>query len=128
MTGPSSAGDPGAGAPPATVPCGKCGRPVGLQAKRCLYCGEYRITAQPGTPEHAAQRAAADEDAKRMARQAVIYKEGMGFGGGRGKKGFTTWAREQSTPVRLLAGAALMPLLLFVPFRVFRMVKEIFRP
>lgn len=114
-------------APQTTVPCAKCKRPVGLQAKRCLYCGEYRITAEPGTPEHAAQRAAAEEDAKRMARQAAIYKEGMGLGGRR-NQGFTARMREQSLPVRLLVGAALMPLLLFVPFKVFKMVKEIFRP
>src|SRR5439155_15057399 len=65
---------------PSTAPCPKCGRPLAVSAKRCLYCGHVRILAAPGTPEYDAERAAAEADAKRLERQKVIYQHGMGLG------------------------------------------------
>lgn len=114
---------------PATAPCPKCGRPLAASAKRCLYCGHTRILAPPGTPEHDAERAAAEADAKRLERQKVIFQHGMGLGKTAAKPSLGERLRQQSLPVRLAVMVVAVPALMLVaPFKAFRLVKEVFRP
>ena len=116
-------------AKPATAPCPKCGRPLALSAKRCLYCGTYRILAAPGTPDYEAERAAADADAKRVERQKVAFQHGMGLGQRTAAPSLGDKLREQSLPVRLLVMAVAVPVLLLVwPPKAIRLVKDVFRP
>lgn len=97
--------------------------------KRCLYCGHTRILAAPGTPEYEAERAAAEADAKKLERQKAIYQAGMGLGKTSAPTGFASKLREQSFPVRLLVMAVLVPLMMVtVPFKAFRLVKDVFQP
>ncbi|HET7790713.1 MAG TPA: zinc ribbon domain-containing protein [Gemmatimonadales bacterium] len=111
---------------PTTVPCAKCGRPVSDQAKRCLYCGTYRITAQPGTPEYEAEKKAADEDAKRVERQKVIYAHGMGLGKSAAKPTLVERLSHESLPVRLAASLIALPLLAIWPPLGIKWVKGLF--
>ncbi len=114
---------------PATTPCPKCGRPLALAVKRCVYCGHTRILAQPGTPEYEAERAAADADAKRLERQKVLYQHGMGLGKSAAKPPLGERLRHQSLLVRVAVMAVFVPALMLVsPFKAFRLVKEVFRP
>jgi hypothetical protein len=97
--------------------------------KRCIYCGHTRILAAPGTPEYEAERAAAEADAKKLERQKAIYQAGMGLGKSAVKPGLATRLREQSLGVRLLVMAVLVPLMMVtVPVRAFRLVKDVFEP
>lgn len=114
---------------PPTAPCPKCGRPLALAVKRCVYCGHTRILAPPGTPEYDAERAAAETEAKRLARQKVMYQHGMGLGKSAAKPPLAERLRHQSLPVRVAVMAVLVPALMLVsPFKAFRLVKEVFRP
>jgi hypothetical protein len=96
------------------------------QAKRCLYCGAYRITATPGTPEFEAQTRAAAEDAKRVERQKVIYGHGVGLGKSARKPSLAERLRHESLPVRLVAGLLAIPLLAIWPPWAIKWVKELF--
>jgi hypothetical protein len=96
------------------VSCLKCGRPIAAQAKRCLYCGTYRITAAPGTPAFEAEKKAAEEDAKRVERQRVLYAHGVGLGKA-AKPSLAERLRNESLPVRLVAGLLAIPLLVLWP-------------
>jgi hypothetical protein len=116
-------------APPATTPCQKCRRPVAVTAKRCTYCGTYRILAAPGTPEYEVERAAADADAKRVERQKALYQHGMGLGKSAAKPSLAARLREQSLPVKVVVMLVVVPLMMFVnPFKAFALAKEVFRP
>jgi hypothetical protein len=116
-------------AKPATTPCPKCRRPLADGVKRCIYCGHVRILAAPGTPEYEAERAAAEAEAKKLERQKAIYQAGMGLGKASAPSGFASKLREQSLPIRILVMVILVPLLMVtVPFKAFRVVKDVFRP
>jgi len=115
--------------PPATTPCPKCRRPLAATAKRCTYCGTYRILAKPGTPEYEVERAAAEADAKRIERQKVIFQHGMGLGKPAAKPSLAERLRQQSLPVKVAVMLVVVPLLMFVsPFKAFKMAKEVFHP
>ena len=115
--------------PLAPVPCPKCRRPLAPTAKRCPYCGNYRILAAPGTPEYEVERAAAEADAKRVERQKVIFQHGMGLGKTAAKPSLAERLREQSLPVKVAVMLVVVPLLMLVaPFKAFRLAKEVFRP
>jgi DNA-directed RNA polymerase subunit RPC12/RpoP len=115
--------------PPATTPCPKCRRPLAATAKRCTYCGTYRILAKPGTPEYEVERVAAEADAKRVERQKVIYQHGMGLGKSAAKPSLAARLREQSLPVKVAVMLVVVPLMMFVnPFKAFALAKEVFRP
>ena len=111
---------------PATVPCAKCGRPMGEQAKRCLYCGTHRITAPPGSPEFEVQQKEAEEDAKRVERNTVIYSYGKGLGKSARKPSLAERLRNESLPIRLAAGLLAIPLLAIWPPWAIKWVKELF--
>ena len=97
--------------------------------RRCVYCGHTRILAAPGTPEYEAERAAAEADAKRLERQKVIYQHGMGLGKSAAKADLGERLRQQSFPVRIAVMLVLVPLLIVVnPFKLFKVVKAVFRP
>jgi hypothetical protein len=96
------------------------------QAKRCLYCGTYRITAAPGTPEFEAEKQAAEEDAKRVERQKVIYSHGMGLGKSANRLSLAERLRHESLPVRLLAGLLAIPMLAIWPPWAIKWVKGLF--
>ena len=116
-------------AKPATAPCPKCGRPLAVTAKRCLYCGTYRILAAPGTPEYEAEKAAADADAKKVERQKVAFQYGMGLGKTREPASLGAKLRQQTPLVRFLAIAILVPVLMMVwPPKAIRLVKDVFAP
>ena len=102
----------------------KCGRPVAAQAKRCVYCGTYRITAAPGTPAFEAEKKAAEEDAKRVERQRVIYEHGVGLGTA-AKTPLVERLRHESLPVRLAAGLVAIPLLVVWPPWAIRWIKKL---
>jgi hypothetical protein len=108
------------------MPCRKCGRPVADQAKRCLYCGTYRITAQPGTPEYDAELQAAEDDAKRVERQRLIFSHGVGLGKRDAKPSFTEQLRSASLPVRFGAALLAIPLLVVWPPLAIKWLKELF--
>ena len=115
--------------PPATTPCAKCRRPVAVTAKRCTYCGNYRILAAPGTPEYEVERAAAESDAKRVERQKVIYQHGMGLGKSAAKPSLAERLRQQSLPVKVAVMLVVVPLMMFVaPFKAFKLAKDVFQP
>jgi hypothetical protein len=115
--------------PPATAPCPKCRRPLAAAAKRCPYCGHYRILAAPGTPEYGAERAAADADAKRVERQKALFQHGMGLGKTAAKASFAERLRQQSLPVKVVVMLIVVPLMMLVaPFKAFRLAQEVFRP
>jgi len=101
--------------PAATSPCEKCGRPVALTAKRCIYCGTFRYTSAPGTPERAAEEVAAREDEKKMKQQAALYRAGVGM---------------RKEPDENVSGGIVKALLmLFVdPFATFKILRKMFRP
>lgn len=100
-----------------TAPCVKCGRPVAETAKRCIYCGAVKFTSAPGTPERAAEEAAALEDDKKLKRQAALYRAGVGVPKGE---------PESEGGVGGLLKALLM---LFVnPFATFKMLRRMFKP
>lgn len=102
--------------PAATSPCDKCGRPVAHTAKRCIYCGQFRFTAPPGTPERTAEEAAAEADAKKLKQQAALYRGGVGMPKG------------ESSPDQG-AGVLKALVMLFVnPFASFKILRKIFRP
>lgn len=111
---------------PTTIACAKCGRPVAEQAKRCLYCGTYRITAAPGTPEFEAEKKAADADAKRVAREKVAYAHGMGLGKSANKPTMAERLRGKSFPIRLAAGLLAIPLLAIWPPWAIKWMKALF--
>jgi DNA-directed RNA polymerase subunit RPC12/RpoP len=114
---------------PTTTPCAKCRRPLAAAAKRCPYCGTYRILAAPGTPEYEAERAAADADAKRVERQKALFQHGVGLGKSAAKPSLAERLQQQSLPVKVAVMLVVVPLLMFVsPFKAFRMAKEVFRP
>lgn len=99
-----------------TAPCAKCGRPVAETAKRCLYCGAPRYKTAPGTPERAAEEAAALEEEKKLKRQAALYRAGVGM------------AKGEASPDQ---GAGLLTALvmLFVnPIASFKILRKIFKP
>jgi hypothetical protein len=96
------------------------------QSKRCLYCGTQRIIASAGTPEFEAEKKAAEEDAKRVERQKVIYSHGMGLGKSAGKPRLVERLRNESLPVRLLAALVAIPLLAIWPPWAIKWVKELF--
>jgi len=102
--------------PVSSSPCEKCGRPVALTAKRCIYCGAFRFTSAPGTPEREAEESVAREDEKKLKQQAALFRGGVGMPKG------------ESAPDQ---GAGLLKALvmLFVnPFATFKILKKIFRP
>ena len=99
-----------------TAPCAKCGRPVAETAKRCIYCGTVKYASAPGTPERAAEEAAAAEEDKKLKRQAALFRAGVGVPKG------------EASPDQ---GAGLVKalLMLFVnPFASFKILKKMFRP
>jgi hypothetical protein len=96
------------------------------QARRCVYCGTHRITAAPGTPEFEAETKAAEEDAKRVERQKVIYAHGRGLGKSVGKPSLAERLRHESLPVRLVAGLLAIPLLAIWPPWAIKWVKGLF--
>jgi len=111
------------------IPCPQCKRPLGAGVKRCIYCGYTRLLSAPGTPEHAAETAAAEADAKKLERQKVIYQHGMGLGKTSTKTSMAEQLRRQTPLVRILIGLPLfLVLFLLMPFKAFKMVKEVFRP
>ena len=115
--------------PASTTPCPKCRRPLAAAAKRCPYCGHYRILAAPGTPEYEAERAAADADAKRVERQKALFQHGMGLGKTAAKPSLAERLRQQSLPVKIAVMLVVVPLMMFVnPFKAFRLAQEVFRP
>ena len=121
-----SASIPSASAP---APCPKCRRPLAAAAKRCPYCGHYRILAAPGTPEYEVERAAAESDAKRVERQKALYQHGMGLGKSAVKPSLADRLRQQSLPVKVAVMLVVVPLMMFVaPFKAFRLAQEVFRP
>lgn len=104
--------------PAPTSPCEKCGRPVALTAKRCIYCGTFRYKSLPGTPERAAEEAVAREDEKKLKQQAAMYRAGMGLpkdakGPPAGKPLDVVW---------------LLPMLMVRPIWAFKKIAAIFRP
>ena len=99
---------------------------MGAQAKRCLYCGTYRITAAPGTPEFELEQKAAEEDAKRVERQKVIYGFGKGLGKSARKPPLAERLRHESLPIRLAAGLLAIPLLAIWPPWAIKWVKGLF--
>ena len=109
-----------------TVPCPKCGRPMGEQAKRCLYCGATRITAAPGTPEFEAEQKAAEEMAKKVEIQKAIYSAGMGTGVKAKKPSITDQLREQPAPVKFLAALFALPLVAIWPPWGIKWLKALF--
>lgn len=111
---------------PTTTPCRKCGRPLGEQAKRCLYCGTYRVTAAPGTPEYEAETKAAEEDAKRVERQKLIFSQGMGLGKRAAKPSLAAQLRSAALPVRFFAALLAIPLLAVWPPWAIKWIKELF--
>jgi len=111
------------------IPCPKCKRPLGAGVKRCIYCGYTRLLAAPGTPEYQAEKAAADVEAKKLERQKAIYSAGMGLGKTSTKPGLVEQLRRQTPLVRVMIGLPLfLVLFLVMPFKAFKMVKEVFRP
>ena len=96
------------------------------QAKRCLYCGTYRITAQPGTPEYDAELKAAEEDAQRVERQRLIFSHGVGLGKRDAKPSLTEQLRSASFPVRLGAALLAIPLLVVWPPLAIKWLKGLF--
>jgi len=97
--------------------------------KRCIYCGYTRLLSAPGTPEYEAEKKLAEADAKKLERQKVIYQHGMGLGKTSTKPGLVERLRRETPLVRALIMLPLFPLLLLtVPFKAFKMVKEVFRP
>jgi hypothetical protein len=97
--------------------------------KRCIYCGYTRILAAAGTPEHAAETKAAAADALKLERQKAIYQHGMGLGKTSTKPGMVEQLRRQTPLVRVAIGLPLfLVLFLVMPFKAFKMVKEVFRP
>jgi hypothetical protein len=111
---------------PVTIPCAKCGRPLAEQSKRCVYCGTYRITAAPGTPEFEAQRKAAEEDAKRVERQKVIFAHGLELGTRVHRPTVLERLRNESLPTRLAAGLLAIPLVLIWPPWAVKWVRGLF--
>jgi hypothetical protein len=111
---------------PTTVACPKCGRPMAEQARRCLYCGTYRIIAQPGTPEYEAERKAAEEDAIRVERQKLMYAHGIGLGKRAAKSTLTEQLRSASLPVRFAAALLAIPLLVIWPPLAIKWMKGLF--
>jgi hypothetical protein len=95
-------------------------------AKRCVYCGTHRITAAPGTLEFEAETKAAEEDAKRVERQKVIYAHGMGLGKSAGTPSLVARLRHESLPVRLMAAFLAIPLLVIWPPWAIKWVKGLF--
>jgi hypothetical protein len=103
--------------PTPASPCEKCGRPVALTAKRCIYCGTFRYKTAPGTPEREAEEATAREDEKRLKQQAALYRAGVGM------------PKEAQAPDRTLGAVIKVVLMLFVnPFSAFKQLRGIFRP
>ena len=99
-----------------TAPCSKCGRPVAETAKRCLYCGAPQYKAAPGTPERAAEEAAALEEDKKLKRQAALYRAGVGI------------PKSEASPDQS-AGLVKALLMLFVnPISSFKILRNIFKP
>lgn len=111
---------------PTTTPCPKCGRPMGEQAKRCLYCGTPRITAAAGTPEFEAQKKAAEEQTKQVELQKAIFSAGLGPGMRTKKPSITDQLRGQSAPVKLLAALFAIPLICIWPPWGIKWLKELF--
>ncbi len=96
---------------------------------RCIYCGYTRLLSAPGTPAYEAEQAAAELDAKKLERQKVIYQHGMGLGKTSTKPGMVEQLRRQTPLVRVMIGLPLfLVLFLVMPFKAFKMVKEVFRP
>ena len=115
--------------PPATTPCLKCRRPVAVTARRCTYCGTYRILAAPGTPQYEPERAAADADAKRVERQKVLFQHGMGLGKSAAKPSLAERLRQLPLPAKIVVMLVVVPAMMFVaPFKAFRLAQEVFRP
>jgi len=115
--------------PRAAAPCPKCRRPLAATAKRCPYCGSYRILAAPGTPEYEAERAVADADAKRVERQKVLFQHGMGLGKSAAKPSLAERLRELPLPAKIVVMLVVVPAMMFVaPFKAFRLAQEVFRP
>jgi len=104
-------------APAKTTPCAKCGRPVAEGAKRCIYCGAFRFTSAPGTPEREAEEKEAAESERKLKQQAALYRAGMGIpkGGPKSDKN--------------LANIVKAIIMLFInPFAAIKHIKAIFRP
>jgi hypothetical protein len=91
-----------------------------------VYCGTYRITAAPGTPEFEVQQKEAGEDAKRVERNKVIYGYGKGLGKSVRKPSLAERLRHESLPVRLAAALLAIPLLVIWPPWALKWVKELF--
>lgn len=102
-----------------TAPCAKCGRPVAATARRCLYCGAPQYKSAAGTPERAAEEAAALEEEKKLKRQAALYRAGMGM------------PKDAKAPSggKNLENILKAILMLFLnPFAAIKHIKAIFRP
>ena len=100
-----------------TTPCAKCGRPVAVTAKRCIYCGAPRFKSAPGTPERAAEEKAALEDDRKLKQQAALYRAGVGIPKG------------EPAPEKNLGNILKALLMLFInPFSAFKTIKRMFRP
>lgn len=112
-----------------STPCPQCRRPLAAGVKRCIYCGYTRLLSAPGTPEHEAEKKAAAADALKLERQKAIYQAGMGLGKTSTKPGLVERLRRETPLVRVLIGLPLFLILFLVmPFKAFRMVKDVFRP
>jgi hypothetical protein len=111
---------------PVSIPCAKCGRPIAEQSKRCLYCGTYRVTAAPGTPEFEAETKKAEADAKRVEREKAAYGHGMGLGKSAMKPTLAERISRKSLPVRIAAALLAIPLLAIWPPWAIKWVKSLF--
>lgn len=111
---------------PVTVPCANCARPVAEQSTRCVYCGTYRITAAPGTPDFEAQQKEAEENAKRVERNKVIFAHGKGLGKTARNPTLVERLRHESLPVRLAVGLLAIPLVLIWPPWAVKWLKGLF--
>ncbi|HEX5436969.1 MAG TPA: hypothetical protein VFW98_07415 [Gemmatimonadaceae bacterium] len=102
----------------AMIACRVCGRQISDQSTRCLYCA--RPVAPSGEED-------AEAEAARQEHLYAMYATGIGMPSAR-SRGWIQRLREESIAVRLLAVAALTPLLMVVPFRTIRWIQDIFRP
>jgi hypothetical protein len=82
-----------------------------------MYCGAVKYAAAPGTPERAAEEAAALEEEKKLKRQAALFRAGVGI------------PKAEAEPDRSLGNVVKALLMLFVnPFSTFKQLRRMFKP